>query len=520
MAENKAAAYRQSVCRWDVQEIRIQHEVTGNPYTDMFVTGRFESDAECVCTEGYYDGDRTFACRFMPSFTGEYRFMVEIRSSTGEADTYSGTFKVLPARPENHGIVRVANTYHFAYEDGTPYYPNGTTAYVFHLQSDEQIEKSFASLQEAGFNKMRFCIFPKHYVYNLRDPRDFPYEGTPMDASVLNEDNFGDYTGRTEGNSFDFFRFRPSYFQHLDRIIERLGNLGVEADLIMLHPYDRWGFSTMPKESDDLYFRYLAARYSAYHNVWWSLANEYDLMPAKELPDWERLAGIIVSKDPYHHLRSVHNCIPFYDYSRPWITHCCIQRQEYYKTAEYTNLWREKWGKPIVLDEIAYEGNLERGWGNIPAQELVRRCWEAACRGGYGGHGETYMDPEGVIWWSHGGALKGESWKRLAFLHQILEMTPGIGLRPEGKGEEVRAVPEDTCQRIGSVRDYYLIYYSFMQPSFRTYYFDDTSVFELHVIDTWNMTVTDVGEVRGRFRVELPSRPFMAVQLVRKGTVE
>ena len=45
--------------------------------------------------------------------------------------------------------------------------------------------------------------------------------------------------------------------------------------------------------------------------------------------------------------------------------------------------WRQRYKKPVVLDEICYEGNIEHGWGNISGQELVRRFWEAACRGGY-----------------------------------------------------------------------------------------------------------------------------------------
>ena len=44
---------------------------------------------------------------------------------------------------------------------------------------------------------------------------------------------------------------------------------------------------------------------------------------------------------------------------------------------------------PIVLDEIAYEGNIQHGWGNIPGEELIRRFWEGALRGGYPGHGDS-----------------------------------------------------------------------------------------------------------------------------------
>ncbi len=41
---------------------------------------------------------------------------------------------------------------------------------------------------------------------------------------------------------------------------------------------------------------------------------------------------------------SIHNSYAFYDYSRPWVTHCSIQRQDVHKTAEFTGGWRQRWG--------------------------------------------------------------------------------------------------------------------------------------------------------------------------------
>ena len=41
------------------------------------------------------------------------------------------------------------------------------------------------------------------------------------------------------------------------------GNEYIEADLILFHPYDRWGYATMPAEADDRYLRYVIARLCA-----------------------------------------------------------------------------------------------------------------------------------------------------------------------------------------------------------------------------------------------------------------
>ena len=527
--------YKSSVEKWGMQEITCKGASTGNPFTERQIRGCFQGAQETVWVDGFYDGDGVYKVRFMPSFEGEYTFRIEGNygdemaacesaklqdfnlSGTdkvgGENGKLTGSFTVTPPSADNHGPVRVANTYHFAYEDGKPYYSIGTTCYVWDLQSDERIAETLQTLKESAFNKIRFCIFPKHYDYNLGEPRSYPYEGTPMDSTVLTKDNFQEYTGKTEGNHFDLTRFNPAHFQHIEWCVEQLQALGIEADLIVMHPYDRWGFSCMTREQDHLYWKYVLARFAAYRNIWWSLANEYDIFEHKTIEDWEGYAKLICEHDPYHHLRSIHNCIAFYDHSRPWVTHCSIQRQDIYKTAELVNEWRERYHKPAVLDEIAYEGNIQHGWGNISGEEMLRRFWEAVCRGGYPGHGETYMSDDDVLWWSHGGILHGESHKRFHLLHQIMEETPGIGLAPYDRcgWDEVCAVPES--EKWSAVKSYYLYYYSFMRPSFRDFYFDDDTSFTVRVIDTWNMTVEDRGVYKGKFRIELPGRPYMAVQI-------
>ena len=482
----------------------------GNPFVERAITGTFTGRHECVTVDGFYDGDGVYKVRFMPSHEGEYRYVLDGNYGGGRVE---GGFTALPASEGNHGPVRVAQTYHFAYADGTPYYSIGTTCYVWDLQSDARIAQTLESLKDSAFNKIRFCVFPKHYDYNLGEPRSYPYEGTPMDSGVLTKENFQQYTFRTEGNHFDYTRFNPAHFRHVEWCIEQLQKLGIEADIIMMHPYDRWGFCTMTQAQDDLYWKYAVARFAAYRNVWWSLANEYDLFPTKTLSDWERYASILLEKDPYGHLRSIHNCHHFYDHTRPWVTHCSIQRQELYRSSELVDEWRARFRKPVVLDEIAYEGNIQHGWGNLSPEELTRRFWEAACRGGYPGHGETYMNDEDVLWWSHGGRLRGESWKRFALLHRIMTETPGLGLMPydQHRWDEVCAVPESEFLR--PVKSYYLYYYSFMRPSFRDFHFDDVTPFRVRVIDTWNMTVEDRGVFTGRFRVALPGRQYMAVQI-------
>ena len=500
----------QTVEKWGVFEVSVHGPQDGNPFTERQFGAVFRGKSETVQVDGFYDGEGVYRVCFMPSFEGAYTY--ETRGNFPEA-AGSGEFTVTAPAAGNHGPMRVVNQYHFAYEDGTPYYSVGTTCYAWAHQPEAVRQDTLRELDKGYFNKMRFCVFPKHYIHNFRDPETFPYEGTPVDSSGLTSENFSQYTGRTEGNRWDFTRFNPAHFRRLEACVLRLRDLGIEADLIGMHPYDRWGFSRMTPAQDDLYWRYLVARFAAFRNVWWSLANEYDLMPQKSIADWERFARILCEEDPYGHLRSIHNCLPFYDHTRPWITHASIQRQDLYRTTEYVDEWRVRYGKPVVCDEIAYEGDIQHGWGNISPEELTRRFWEAVLRGGYAGHGETYLHESGVRWWSHGGALRGGSPARIAFLRKAVEELPG-GLRPwPGSFDETCAVLEGPQALAGGAQPLYLYYYGFGRPSFRDFFIDEATAYRAEILDTWNMTATDAGVHRGRFRLKLPGRPYMAVRL-------
>lgn len=103
-------------------------------------------------------------------------------------------------------------------------------------------------------------------------------------------------------------------------------------------------------------------------------------MTAKRREDWERFAYIVTEEDHTDHLLSIHNGTRMYNYSAEWATHCSIQEVDYYKTAEQVTDMREHWGKPVVLDEIGYEGDLEYEWGSLSAHEVVRRAWETTLR--------------------------------------------------------------------------------------------------------------------------------------------
>ncbi|MDQ1218400.1 DUF5605 domain-containing protein [Microbacterium arborescens] len=479
-----------SAALWDPIEIRLTGPAHGNPFVDVELDAVFERDGAEVRVGGFYDGDGVYVIRALADTVGTWRFRT--RSTARSLDGITGGVEVGAARAGSHGPVRV-DGFHFRHADGTRHRPLGTTAYAWTHQPDELQEQTLSTLAAASFAKLRMCVFPKSYLYNSDEPADFPFVGSLSDG-------------------FDLERFDPAHFRRLEKRIAQLGELGIEADVILFHAYDRWGFADLGPAVDERYLRYVVRRLSGYANVWWSMANEYDLLWSKDLDDWERLAAVVGEEDAFGHLNSIHNCRPVYDYDKPWITHVSIQRVDVYRTAENTDQWREQWGKPVVIDECAYEGDIDQGWGNITGEEMTRRFWEGAVRGGYVGHGETYYPPahgrdDEILWWSKGGELHGSSPERIAFLERLQSESPTGVWDP---------LPSDWDVPWGGVAGAVKIgYFGFNRPRFRNVILDE-GAWRVEVIDTWNMTVEPVpGEHRGQLRVELPGRPYMAVRLTR-----
>lgn len=469
-----------TVERWDMYELTLKGPAEGNPFQDVQLEAVFEHRHAELKVPGFYDGEGIYKVRFMPTEEGEWA--VTTRSNVTDLAGVRTQFVCTPPSAGNHGPVGVSQTYHFAYADGTPHISVGTTCYAWVHQGDALEEQTLETLRSAPFNKLRMCIFPKDYTFNKNEPPLYPFEGTPL-------------------RNWDFERFNPAFFRRIERRILQLRDMGIEADIILLHPYDRWGFSSMTPEQDDHYLRYVVARLAAYRNVWWSMANEFDFVRGKTDEDWDRMFQVVASTDPYGHLRSIHNGARFYDHAKPWVSHCSIQSAD----MEAGRRWRREYGKPVVFDEVCYEGNVEDRWGNITAQELVNRFWRGTVAGCYVGHGETYLHPEDILWWSKGGVLHGQSPPRIAFLRQVLEELPH-GLQPmEGdwRWENMAAGKPGEC---------WLFYFGPHQPSFWT--LPDGGPWHVELLDTWEMTRKVLGtQEKGGHRVLMPARPWQALVL-------
>jgi len=444
--------------QWDVFEIQLEGTQQSNPFIDVKLMAEFKNRDKIVTTKGFYDGNGNYKIRFMPDQLGEWNYVTI--SNQANLDGVTGSFPCVAALENNHGPVRVRKTWYLAYEDGTPYFQVGTTCYAWTHQSMEMQEQTLATLEKAPFNKIRMCIFPKDYAYNHNEPTYFVFP-------------------RQNGKN-DYTQFCPEYFANLEKRILQLQKLGIEADLILFHPYDRWGYQNMGDEVDQRYLEYLIARLSSFRNVWWSMANEYDLMRHKNIDDWDRLCKIVHKNDPYNHMLSIHNCHEFYDHTKPWITHASIQSTNFADAVK----WREKYRKPLIYDECRYEGDISSFWGQLTPEEMTGMFWKSLLNGTYAGHGETYHRDDEVLWWSKGGVLFGKSPERIEyfknFVVKALNFEKMQPLRDD-EGNFILALPGK----------YYLVYGSTSKNVSVTLTGD--MAYKVDAIDTWNMMETSYG---------------------------
>ncbi|HLP16229.1 MAG TPA: DUF5605 domain-containing protein, partial [Bacteroidota bacterium] len=472
----------------------LKGESKGNPFTDVHISAEFTNGAQSITVPGFYDGEGIYKIRFMPQELGSWTYVTS--SNSKSLQNKKGTFECVANTGANHGPVAVKDTFYFAYADGAPHHPFGTTCYAWVHQGDSLADATLKTLAHGYFNKIRMCIFPKDYDWNKNEPLYYPFEGTPL-------------------TNWDYTKLNPRYFQNIERRIAQLDSLGIEADLIVFHPYDRWGFKKMDRKTDDLYIRYIIARFSAHKNVWWSMANEYDFMNEKTMDDWNHYIRLFAEEDPYHHLRSIHNGSQIFDHTNPLLTHASIQNEETFKAKEFL----QRYKKPVVFDECRYEGNINWSWGNLTAQEMVNKIWRGVTNGGYVGHGETYVteDPVkwgyesgAVMWWSKGGMLRGQSHERIKFLKRIIETAPGY-LKPVVNYEWWMPY-----SALGYKDEYFLNYYNMDQPRSQIVNLPEHSKYNVDIINAWEMTITPVtGEFSGKSLIQLPQKPFTALRITK-----
>jgi hypothetical protein len=461
--------------KWKVFELTLHGPSAGNPFTEVELNAIFTFNDNHIIAKGFYDGNGIYKIRFMPDNTGIWKY--ETQSNIPVLQGKIGEFRCIEPSGNNKGPVIVAEEYHFQYASGDPFYPVGTTLYCWEL---ENYKETLESLRGSGYNKVRYMPFP-HRGNKLPF---IPFEG--------------------ENNNWNFYKPNPDFWKLIDSSVMDLAKLGIQADFILFHPYDRgeFGLDKMNNEEKKFYLEYVVSRLSAYRNIWWSMANEYDLIN-KSNNYWNDLALLVADTDPHQHMHSIH-CLPgsTYEWSQPWVTHVSYQISK--DATELTDLhqFRTDYQKPIILDEYGYEGNSGAYWGKLSGEEELYRHWTATIQGIYATHGESW-GPENYFW--KGGTPVRNSFERISWLGKEIF---------ENRDKQIPFGLSNVDMESAQSGDiYYLYYFGKGTLKGKTFYFPEGKKYQVDVIDSWNMTVEERGVYTGEFIINLSGNPYSVVRI-------
>jgi hypothetical protein len=174
--------------------------------------------------------------------------------------------------------------------------------------------------------------------------------------------------------------------------------------------------------------------------------------------------------------------------------------------------------KPLLFDEMRYEGDVPSGWGNLTGEEMTAYFWMAGLSGGYPTHGDTYKNDSDqeteVRWWAKGGTLMGKSPERIAFFKRIMEKLPVTEMDPKLiPGEDPKELMKNQYH-FSKQGNTYLVY----APEANQEIVLDLSgggTYTLQVLDTWGMEIKEEKSIdAGEFRFTT-SDPYTAVKIVR-----
>jgi hypothetical protein len=337
---------------------------------------------------GFYDGNNCWKIRF--SATKEGKWNITTRSSISDLNNQQTKIVCVVDKNKNlHGGLQIdpENKHHFIFEDGTHWFPFGYEANW--LWAMDGNDNSLPTLNP-------FLDKLAGYGFNFILINAFAYD-TNWCLGKTSPDDYGPSALYPWGGSYqnpDFSRFNLVYWAHYDKVIEAMHHRGIGIHLY-LKVYNK--LVNWPKNNsaeDDLYYRWIIARYAAYPNIIWDLAKEANYEKSVSYKA-DRLS-FIRSIDPYKRLLTVHTDTKTYDdgsYNGILDFRSHQEQTDHLHATVLKQLAQNQW--PVFNVESGYEygpkGITDKTYNRVNSPEDVARfIWEIQLAGGYNAYYYTY----------------------------------------------------------------------------------------------------------------------------------
>ncbi|HTU98893.1 MAG TPA: DUF4038 domain-containing protein [Luteitalea sp.] len=306
--------------QWTTHEITLTSEkVYPNPYTDVEVTVRFESDSgQRLVRPAFWDGGTSWKVRFAPPDANQrWTWRTEASVNDNGLAGRTGALRSSPYTGSNtllrHGLLRMSpGKRNVVHADGTPFLVVADTAWSIPYRATREQVKTYARDRQAkGFNTTFLIAVQGDKFANGPDARD-----TPLGFRRA-------FTDIPDGH---MRKLQPSYFQELDGLVDVL----VDHGLVPLYAPAAHGYGWKgerpvgPALAPDEYVRfsrYLVARYGSMPAFWLVSLDSNGLAPSI------KPAGEAIERwDAYRQPTGLHYS-PYDDYMADWAktgSDCCF----------------------------------------------------------------------------------------------------------------------------------------------------------------------------------------------------
>jgi hypothetical protein len=238
-----------------------------SPFFDVAVTGHFEGpDGACFSHPAFHDGEGTWRLRIAPGRPGRWTWRTTAVPANPDLEQ-AGTLEV--ADEAGRGFLRSVpgSPSGFRFENGEDIWPCGDTTY-------DLFGMDYCGGDVEGFVTRRAAQGYTHLRIRVPVSRFHP----PASHCLWQTRRCWPWGGSEQAPRFDLMNL--DWFREVDATVERIDRAGLGIEMIM----QAWGFefpfnhrTLFTPEYEQLWMRYLIARYDAYACVWfWTPLNEYE----------------------------------------------------------------------------------------------------------------------------------------------------------------------------------------------------------------------------------------------------
>lgn len=344
---------------------------------------------------GFYDGDSTWKIRFSPNSIGEWSYNVV--STDVIFNNTEGIVNCIENSNKNiHGALKIdsQSKEHFIFEDGEhyfmmPYECDFLWAMELAHPGENKMQNFIESIKKYGFNGILMNVYAHDTSWYAGNTSKNDY-GPPI-SSV--------WEGSNENP--DHNHFNINFFKNYDNVVQYLLNEGFTVHLYFKVYNKKVNWPKRYSKEDDLYFKYITARYQAFPNIIWDFSKESYLEPDKKYI--RSRFDIIKEYDGYGRLTTIHDNPGFcYDNKNHEVIDffCAQQFYDFY----YHIIAHKLMNKcPVLNAEFGYEhgpkgpSDVTYPVSNTPI-EITKRAYEIVMAGGYFAYYYTYTAWDVIDW--------------------------------------------------------------------------------------------------------------------------